>query len=393
MVEALIALADAARGGRGDAGGVSSSTVARRAAAVVRSPRGRAAGPPASTWREDGGWRSPTAGCASGPRRRVMPARRRRRPAPVARQPARVATPGPARGARGAPDRRRHAPAARDERGFDADRLAWPLVMRARRPGRSHAPAGRAGQSQAVRPDDRRQDRPGRASAPAGAHDRGRGGAVRARAAPGGSWAVPTAATRAVPRVCRFQRPSARRASPANVRRGRLTVSRLAAILPVVRQSHKTVLLWITLIFAFVVIWQFLSGQRAEEHRVLFSTFVQDVDQHPEKFKAGAPITIRKNQESAEFRGQYAHRRELRHHRRRQRQAVRPARQGRRSATRSSRSPRTASGSRCSCTWLPMLVLVVLFLLFMRQLQVGRRQGDELRQVEGEAALREPAAR
>ena len=37
-------------------------------------------------------------------------------------------------------------------------------------------------------------------------------------------------------------------------------------------------------------------------------------------------------------------------------------------------------------SWLPMLVLVVIFFLFMRQLQVGRRQGDELRQVEGEAA-------
>ena len=31
------------------------------------------------------------------------------------------------------------------------------------------------------------------------------------------------------------------------------------------RQSHKTVLLWITLIFAFVVIWQFLNGQRVPE--------------------------------------------------------------------------------------------------------------------------------
>ena len=58
------------------------------------------------------------------------------------------------------------------------------------------------------------------------------------------------------------------------------------------RQSHKTVLLWITLIFAFVVIWQFLNGQRAQENHVLFSQFVQEVDQHPERFKPGSAITI-----------------------------------------------------------------------------------------------------
>ena len=71
------------------------------------------------------------------------------------------------------------------------------------------------------------------------------------------------------------------------------------------RQSHKTVLLWVTLIFAFVAIWQILNNQRAEEKRILFSTFVQDVDQHPEKFKAGSSIQIRKNQDGAEFHGTY----------------------------------------------------------------------------------------
>ena len=72
------------------------------------------------------------------------------------------------------------------------------------------------------------------------------------------------------------------------------------------RQSHKTVLLWITLIFAFVAIWQILNNQRAEEKRILFSTFTQDVDQHPEKFKAGSSIQIRRNQDGAEFHGTYA---------------------------------------------------------------------------------------
>ena len=54
------------------------------------------------------------------------------------------------------------------------------------------------------------------------------------------------------------------------------------------------------------MVWQFLNSQRPTDHPLLFSMFVQDVEQHPEKFKAGTPITIKKNNESAEFRGQWA---------------------------------------------------------------------------------------
>src|SRR4029079_19347707 len=73
-----------------------------------------------------------------------------------------------------------------------------------------------------------------------------------------------------------------------------------------VRQGHKTFLVWIMLIFAFVVVWQFLNSQQQADHPLLFSMFVQDVDQHPEKFKSGSAITIKKNAESAEFRGTWA---------------------------------------------------------------------------------------
>ena len=73
-----------------------------------------------------------------------------------------------------------------------------------------------------------------------------------------------------------------------------------------VRQGHKTFLVWVMLIFAFFVVYQFLSGNRPDDHRVAFSLFMQDVEQHPEKFKAGASIQIRKTQDAAEFRGQLA---------------------------------------------------------------------------------------
>jgi cell division protease FtsH len=137
-----------------------------------------------------------------------------------------------------------------------------------------------------------------------------------------------------------------------------------------VRQSHKTVLLWITLIFAFVVIWQFLNGQHAQENHVLFSQFVQDVDQHPEKFKPGSAITIRKNQESAEFRGQLANNENF----------VTTGIVGEKLLEKMDKAKlgyevvkenENGFWQQVFVTWLPMLVLVVLFLVFMRQLQVG----------------------
>jgi cell division protease FtsH len=137
-----------------------------------------------------------------------------------------------------------------------------------------------------------------------------------------------------------------------------------------VRQSHKTVLLWITLIFAFVVIWQFLNGQRAAETHVLFSQFVQEVDQHPEKFKTGSAIQIRKNAESAEFRGTYANNENF----------ITTGIAGDKLLERLDKAKlsydvvkenENGFWQQVFVTWLPMLVLVVLFLVFMRQLQVG----------------------
>jgi cell division protease FtsH len=129
-------------------------------------------------------------------------------------------------------------------------------------------------------------------------------------------------------------------------------------------------LLWILLILLFFVVWQFLSQARNEERRLSFSQFVQDVEQHPEKFKPTAPIQIRKNQDSAEFKGTYA--------------------TGETFSTTGIvgdkmlekldkaklnyevvKDSENNFWQQVFVTWLPMLVLVVLFLVFMRQLQVG----------------------
>jgi cell division protease FtsH len=124
------------------------------------------------------------------------------------------------------------------------------------------------------------------------------------------------------------------------------------------------------LIFAFVVVWQFLNSQRPEDHHLYFSTFVQDVDQHPEKFKAGAPIQIRKNQESAEFRGTYANGENFVTTGVVSDKLLDKMDKGK-LAYEVVKETENSFWQQVFVTWLPMLVLVVLFLVFMRQLQVG----------------------
>src|SRR5262249_52810773 len=139
---------------------------------------------------------------------------------------------------------------------------------------------------------------------------------------------------------------------------------------PRVRQSHKTFLLWIMLILLFLVVWQFLSKQGEQDHHLLFSTFVSDVESHPEKFKQSYAIQIRKNQDSAELKGQYATGEGF----------VTTGIVGDKLLEKLDKAKLPYEVVKDSennfwqqvfVTWLPMLVLVVLFLVFMRQLQVG----------------------
>jgi cell division protease FtsH len=124
------------------------------------------------------------------------------------------------------------------------------------------------------------------------------------------------------------------------------------------------------LILLFLVVWQFLSTNRADDRRLLFSTFVQDVELHPERFKPTAAIQIRKNQDSAEIKGQYATGEAF----------VTTGIAGDKLLDKLDHAKLNYEVVRDSennfwqnvfVTWLPMLVLVVLFLVFMRQLQVG----------------------
>ena len=41
------------------------------------------------------------------------------------------------------------------------------------------------------------------------------------------------------------------------------------------RNSHKTVLVWVTMIFAFIVVWQLINPRQVEQ-QLTFSEFIQN---------------------------------------------------------------------------------------------------------------------
>jgi cell division protease FtsH len=139
-----------------------------------------------------------------------------------------------------------------------------------------------------------------------------------------------------------------------------------------VRQGHKTFLVWVMLIFAFLVVWQIFS-QRPQESPMAFSDFMSKVEKTPDEFKQGTPIEIRTNGDYAEFRGQLKN--------------AGPGDVFRSTGLIDSQIvdklqkagikfqiARESEGGfwqQLLATWLPMVVLIVLFLVFMRQIQVG----------------------
>jgi cell division protease FtsH len=138
-----------------------------------------------------------------------------------------------------------------------------------------------------------------------------------------------------------------------------------------VRQSHKTFLVWVMLIFAFLVVWQ-LFNQRPNEGKIPFSTFIQKLEKSPEEFKPKS-LQIRMNSTGnhAEFKGQWKKTDEW---------FVTTGYIGEHILDKLDKSgleyemvKETEGGfwQQVLITWLPMIVLVVLFLVFMRQLQVG----------------------
>jgi cell division protease FtsH len=123
------------------------------------------------------------------------------------------------------------------------------------------------------------------------------------------------------------------------------------------------------LLFLFFLVWQ-LFNPRATEQRLAFSEFIQKVEKSPSDFKA-SPIQIRMNGNTAEFHGVLKKDNEP---------FVSTGYIGEQTLDKLNKSSlpyeisREAEGGfwqQMLITWLPIVVVAVVFLLFMRQLQVG----------------------
>ncbi len=136
------------------------------------------------------------------------------------------------------------------------------------------------------------------------------------------------------------------------------------------RNSHKTILVWMMMIFAFIIVWQLINPRQTEQP-MAFSDFIQKVEKSPADFKSAPPLEIRMNGNHAEFRGTLKKNDEA---------FVTTGFIGEQTLEKLNRAGiaykvvRESEGGfwqQLLITWLPILVVAVVFLLFMRQLQMG----------------------
>jgi len=136
-----------------------------------------------------------------------------------------------------------------------------------------------------------------------------------------------------------------------------------------VRHSHKTVLVWVMLLFTFFLVWKLINPPVTEQ-RMAFSEFIQKVEKSPGDFKA-TPLQIRINGNTAEFHGVLKKDNEP---------FVSTGYIGEQTLDKLNRANLSYELSReveggfwqqMLITWLPIIVVALVFLLFMRQLQVG----------------------
>ena len=136
------------------------------------------------------------------------------------------------------------------------------------------------------------------------------------------------------------------------------------------RQSHKTILLWLLLILMFVSIYQLFSGpSKAGDEKIAFGNFMQEVQNNPSHIK-------KVNIKGELWTGEYTDGHKFR--------TVGPAgaetlakldragKEGKQSvAYEIAEKDENSLWTLLLGSWLPMLALVFIFFLFMRQLQAG----------------------
>ena len=130
------------------------------------------------------------------------------------------------------------------------------------------------------------------------------------------------------------------------------------------KQSHKTILLWVLLILMFVSIYSLFTTPAKDEGKVDFSQFIQDVEKNPEKLKK---VAIKGGVYRIEYSDGKKGRTTGQALDSRLREKLDKA------GVSYSIAPRDENGFWQSVliSWLPMIFLFVIFFFFMRQLQAG----------------------
>ncbi|MDB4968358.1 MAG: ATP-dependent metalloprotease FtsH [Myxococcales bacterium] len=138
------------------------------------------------------------------------------------------------------------------------------------------------------------------------------------------------------------------------------------------RQSHKTILLWLLLILMFVSIYQLFTGpSKAADEKVAFGSFMQEVQNNPAHIKK---VTIKGEHWQGEYNDGHKFRtvgpgavtadvlNKLDHAGKEGKQSV---------PYELEEKDENSLWTLLLGSWLPMLALVFIFFLFMRQLQSG----------------------
>ena len=138
------------------------------------------------------------------------------------------------------------------------------------------------------------------------------------------------------------------------------------------RQSHKTILLWLLLILMFVSIYQLFTGStKPGEEKIAFGTFMQEVENNPQRI---AKVTIKGDHWTGEYN-------DAQHTRFRTIGPAAPETLAKLDKAGNGKTPvkyeieeqdQNTIWQVLLGSWLPMVALVLIFFLFMRQLQAAR---------------------
>ncbi|MCA9665430.1 MAG: ATP-dependent zinc metalloprotease FtsH [Myxococcales bacterium] len=129
------------------------------------------------------------------------------------------------------------------------------------------------------------------------------------------------------------------------------------------KQSHKTILLWVLLILMFVSIYNLFTTPSKDEGKLDFSQLIADIEKNPEKIKK---LTIKGTKYTVEYEGK-----KVRTTGQKLDSKLREKLDKSGIAYAIEQPDESSFWQSVLISWLPMIFLFVIFFFFMRQLQAG----------------------